>query len=139
MGPGKGGRIALRSGSAQACLNKSGREVCIDTITSLALPGTGSRRMGPLSGPPRGETEAGPNPTDRAKPGVKDPLLIEGRGVPLRVVSTAANVNEGPVLSVVLNSLPIVRPQPAPTPPHPLGLDAAFDNAPARTVLVLEQ
>jgi putative transposase len=95
--------------------------------------------MGPLCGHPRGEKEAGPNPTDRAKPGVKDHLLSDGRGVPLSVVSTAANVNESPLLLLLLTALPIVRPQPERAHPHHLCLDAAFDNAPVRGVLVLEQ
>jgi hypothetical protein len=42
------------------------------------------------------------------------------------VVSTAANVNEGPMLWVVLTSLPLVRPQPERTHPHHLCLDAAL-------------
>jgi putative transposase len=95
--------------------------------------------MGPLYGLPRGEKEAGPNPTDRANPGYKDHLLIDGRGVPLSLVSTAATGNEGPTLSLVLNSLPIVRPQPDHTHPHHLCLAAAFDNAPARQVVLIER
>jgi putative transposase len=95
--------------------------------------------MGPLFGLPRGEKAAGPNPTDRAKPGYKEHLLVDGRGVPLSVVSTAANVNDGPMLSLVLNSLPVVRPQPDRTHPHHLCLDAAFDNVPARTVILVER
>jgi len=88
---------------------------------------------------PLGEKEAGPNPTDRAKPGYKEHLLIDGRGVPLSMVSTAANVNEGPMLWAVLTSLPLVRPQPNHTPHHHLCLDAAFDNASARAVLLIER
>ena len=95
--------------------------------------------MGPLCGLPRGEKEAGPNPTDRAKPGYKEHLLVDGRGVPLSTVSTAANVNDGPMLALVLNSLPIVRPQPTQAQPHHLCLDAAFDNAPAREVVLEER
>lgn len=92
-----------------------------------------------MYGPRRGEKEAGPNPTDRAKPGYKAQLLVDGRGVPLRTVSTPANVNDGPMLSLVLNALPIVRPQPKREHPHHLCLDAAFDNAPVREVLLLER
>jgi putative transposase len=88
---------------------------------------------------PRGEKDAGPNPTDRAKPGYKDHLLVDGRGVPLSVVSTAANVNDGPMLSLVLNSLPIARPQPNRRHPHHLCLDAAFDTAQARAVVLVER
>jgi putative transposase len=95
--------------------------------------------MGLLFALPRGEKDAGPNPTDRAKPGYKEHLLVDGRGVPLSVVSTAAHVNEGPMLWVVLTSLPLVRPQPERTHPHHLCLDAAFDNASVRSVLLVER
>ena len=108
-------------------------------MASTALRGSGKQRMGPLCGLPRGEKEAGPNPTDRAKPGDKEHLLVDGRGVPLSTVSTAANVNDGPMLALVLNSLPIVRPQPTQAQPHHLCLDAAFDNAPAREVVLVER
>jgi hypothetical protein len=108
-------------------------------MANMALPGNGSQRMGRLSERPRGEKEAGPNPTDRAKPGYKEHLLVDGRGVPLSVVSTAANVNDGPMLWVVLTSLPIVRPQPGRTQPHHLCLDAAFDSVAVRSVLLVER
>ena len=108
-------------------------------MANTASTGHGSPPTGPLSGRLRGEKEAGPNPTDRAKPGYKEHLLVDGRGVPLSTVSTAANVNDGPMLSLVLNSLPIVRPQPEREQPHHLCLDAAFDNAPTRKVLLLER
>jgi len=131
--------IALRSGSERESLHSSGPAVSISMMDSTASTGNGSPPTGPLSGRRRGEKEAGPNPTDRAKPGVKDHLLVDGRGVPLSMVSTAANVNEGPILSLVLNALPIVRPQPSREHPHHLCLDAAFDNAPARKVVLVER
>jgi putative transposase len=106
---------------------------------NTASIGLGNPPTGPLSGLRRGEKEAGPNPTDRAKPGYKDHLLVDGRGVPLSTVSTAANVNDGPMLALVLNSLPIVRPQPGREQPQHLCLDAAFDNAPARAVVLVER
>jgi len=43
------------------------------------------------------------------------------------------------MLWAVLPSLPIVRPQPNHTPHHHLCLDAAFDNASARAVLLIER
>ena len=60
--------------------------------------------MGLWSGLRRGEKEAGPNPTDRGKPGYKEHLLVDGRGVPLSTVSTAAHVNDGPLLAHELDS-----------------------------------
>ncbi len=131
--------IGLWSGSEPGSLSRFGRAICISMIANMGLRGSGNRPMGPVYGHPRGEKEAGPNPTDRAQPCDKDHWLIDGRGVPLSVVSTAANVNEGPTLSLVLNSLPIVRPQPDRTHPHHLCLDVAFDNAPARRGVLLER
>jgi putative transposase len=95
--------------------------------------------MGPTFGHPGGEKEAGPNPTDRGKPGYKDHLLVDGRGVPVSMVATAANVNDGPMLAPLLHNPPIVRPQPTRHSPHHLCLDAAFDNAPARQVILQER
>jgi len=105
----------------------------------MAATGPGHPLTGPWCGLRRGEKEAGPNPTDRAKPGYRDHLLVDGRGVPLSTVSTAANVNDGPMLSRVLTSLPLVRPQPVRERPHHLCLDAAVDNAPAREVVLVER
>lgn len=82
-----------------------------------------------------GEKECGPNPTDRAKPGVKDHILSDGRGVPLAVVVSAANVNDGPMLGALLRNHVAVRPKPSLNKPQHLCLDAAFDNAPAREVV----
>jgi len=91
-----------------------------------------------MSGRQRGGKECGPNPTDRAKPGVKDHILCDGRGVPLSVVVTAANVNDAPMLSSLLNNYAVVRPPSASLKPQHLGLDAAYDNAPAHRVLLTE-
>src|SRR4029077_5931214 len=80
-----------------------------------------------------------PNPTDRGKPGSKDPLLVDGRGGPGSMGAPPANVNDGPMLAPLLHNPPIVRPQPTRHSPHHLGLDAAFDNAPARQVILQER
>ncbi len=85
-----------------------------------------------------GGKECGPNPTDRAKAGMKDHVLSDGRGVPLSVVVTAANVNDGPMLQALLADQVVVRPQPTTDEPHHLCLDAAYDNAPAHKVVLCE-
>jgi transposase len=85
-----------------------------------------------------GEKENGPNPTDRGKPGVKDHVLVDGRGVPLSVVVTRANVNEHMALPDLLANHVMVRPQPRRTAPQHLCLDAAFDNQPARQIVCRE-
>ena len=87
---------------------------------------------------PLGEKENGPNPTDRAKPGLKDHVLVDGRGVPLSVVVTPANVNDRVALPVLLANHVMVRPQPRQAAPQHLCLDAALDNAPTRRLVCRE-
>jgi len=42
----------------------------------------------------RGGDHTGPNPTDRAKRGTTDKVAVDGDGVPVACVATAANVND---------------------------------------------
>ena len=130
--------IALPSGREPESLSKSGRAAYISMMSSEALIGNGKRVMGHTSGRLRGGKECGPNPTDRAKPGIKDHLLCDGRGVPLSVVVTAANVNDSPMLPALLNNCVVVRRQASSAQPQHLCLDAAYDNAPAHRVLLIE-
>jgi putative transposase len=85
-----------------------------------------------------GGQDNGPNPTDRAKPGMKDHLLVDGRGVAVSVVVTAANVNDHIALPELLINHAIVRPQPSDATPQHLCLDAAFDNELTRQTLCRE-
>ncbi|WP_327735418.1 transposase [Streptomyces nojiriensis] len=41
----------------------------------------------------KGGTNTGPSPVDRRKTGSKHHLICDGRGTPLKVITTAANVN----------------------------------------------
>ncbi len=49
---------------------------------------------GVMTKAPLGQEQTGPNPTDRAKRGVKRSLLVEGHGVPLGVAVDGANRND---------------------------------------------
>ena len=82
-----------------------------------------------------GEKENGPNPTDRAKPGMKDHLLTDGRGVPLSIVVTGANIRDDKRLAEVIDNLVVVRPRVTSAARQHLALDAIFDNAPSRDVV----
>lgn len=70
----------------------------------------------------------GPNPTDRAKSGVKRHILTDGRGVPLAAEITGANVHDkwmaGPTLDAI-----VVRGPRGPRRPHNLCLDKGYDYA----------
>src|SRR5262245_38576347 len=110
--PGRPSMIALSNGRPPVSLNGSGRAVCISMTSRRGSTGNGKRPMGPTSERRGGGKAAGPNPTDRGKPGYKAHLLVDGRGVPVSMVVTAANVNDSPMLAALLHNPPIVRPQP---------------------------
>lgn len=50
----------------------------------------------------------GANPVDRGKPGSKLHVACEGSGLPLAVVVTAANINDGMLLEALLDDVPAV-------------------------------
>lgn len=66
---------------------------------------------------------------------MKDHVLVDGRGVPLSLVVTPANVNDHLALPELLNNHALVRPRPSRANPQHICLDAAFDNEPTRQTL----
>jgi putative transposase len=76
----------------------------------------------------------GKNPTDRAKNGTKQSVLVERDGGPLGAVIAAANVNDHLLLRATLEAIVVERPEPTAAAPQHLCLDAAYDNAPSREV-----
>ena len=52
---------------------------------------------------------AGPNPTDRGKPGTKRHVLVDANGVPLALLLSAANVHDSRLLEPLLDAVPPVR------------------------------
>jgi len=129
---------ASLNGSAPESFKTFGGAVYTFTIRSTVLTGSGRQAMALMGGRLWGEKECGPNPTDRAKPGMRDHVLSDGRGVPLSVLVTPANVNDGPMLQALLNNQVLVRPMPTSKKPQHLCLDAAFDNAPVYKVVMRE-
>ena len=77
----------------------------------------------------------GPNPTDRAKAGVKRSLLVEANGGPLSVVIAGANVPDFKLLEATLDAIVIERREPTEQAPQHLCLDKGYDKQPAREVL----
>ena len=70
----------------------------------------------------------GPNPTDRAKAGVKRSLLVEGDGGPLAIVVAGANVPDAKLLAKTIEATVLERPEPEPDYPQHLCLDKGYDN-----------
>jgi putative transposase len=73
----------------------------------------------------------GKNPTDRAKPGTQQSVLVEGDGGPLGVVIAGANVPDFQLLDETIRAVVVERPDPEEVEQH-LGLDAGYDNEPTR-------
>ena len=69
---------------------------------------------------------------------MKDHGLGAGRGVPLSVVVTEANLNAPLALPELLNNHAVARPQPRADEPQTICLDAAYENEPTRQTLCRE-
>jgi putative transposase len=76
----------------------------------------------------------GPNPTDRAKPGVKRSLLVEAEGGPLGVAVASANVPDAQLLATTIQAIVVERPEPDRL--QHLCLDKAYDNKTGWSVIV---
>ena len=70
----------------------------------------------------------GPNPTDRAKPGVKQSILVEADGGPLAITIAGANVPDAHLLDATIRAIVLERPEPEPDFPQHLCLDKGYDN-----------
>ena len=82
----------------------------------------GTMRKAPLGG-----AHTGPNPTDRAKGGVKRSLLCEGHGVPIGVAVAGANRHDMKWVAPTLESISVARSKPTPRKPQGLCLDKGYD------------
>jgi hypothetical protein len=81
--------------------------------------------------------QVGANPVDRAKPGSKLHLAVEGGGLPLSLLVTGANTNDSTMFAALLDDLPPVR-----TPaggrrcrPEKVHADKAYDQRRCRGYL----
>ena len=72
-----------------------------------------------------GGDQIGPNPTDRAKQGVKRSLLVEQQGGPLSVVVSGANRHDTKLLDATIEAIVVARPEAL---KQHLCLDKAYDN-----------
>jgi putative transposase len=77
----------------------------------------------------------GPNPTDRAKKGVKRSVLVEADGGPLSVVVSGANVPDFRLLEATLDAIVVERPSPTDEAPQHLCLDKGYANESSRDAL----
>jgi len=79
--------------------------------------------------------KTGPNPTDRAKGGVKRSLLTEGHGVPVGLVVAGANRPDMKLVEETVDSLIVKRPRPTKTRPQGMCMDKGYDYAAVREIV----
>ena len=77
----------------------------------------------------------GPNPTDRAKNGVKRSILVEADGGPLAVVLAGANVRDDKLLEATLEAVVVERPRPTEEASQHLCLDKGYDSKAATKIV----
>jgi transposase len=87
---------------------------------------------GCLTKAPCGGEKAGRSPVDRSKQGLKRSTVVEGRGVPVHLVSAGANRHDAPLLEPTLAGLTKLGPLPKEVTTH---LDRAYDGGPTRALL----
>lgn len=93
------------------------------------------RRWGDGQGAHGGDL-IGPNPTDRAKPGVKRSLHVEGQGGPLGLVIAGANRPDFQLLAQTLDAIVVERPKVTARRPQHLCLDRGYDYTEGWAVVV---
>lgn len=91
---------------------------------------------GAMTKAPLGGEQTGPNPTDRAKSGVKRSLLTEGHGVPLGVAVEGAQRHDMKLVRPTIESLVVQRPEPNEEQPQGMCLDKGYDYQEVRDILV---
>lgn len=77
----------------------------------------------------------GPNPTDRAKSGVKRSLLTDANGIPIGLAIEGANKVDFKLVRQTIRSIPIERPESSPEDPQGMCLDKGYDFDEVRALL----
>ena len=88
-------------------------------------PGVGQLGRIDGQGSKRGD-RTGPNPTDRAKSGVKRHILTDADGIPVSAITTAANVPDMRMVDQALDRIVLRAPR-GPRRPRHLCLDKGYD------------
>jgi len=79
--------------------------------------------------------KTGPNPTDRAKKGVKRSLLTEGFGVPIGLTIDGANRHDCKMTKATIKSIPVKRPKPTKRKKQGMCLDKGYDSGEVRDLV----
>ena len=79
--------------------------------------------------------KTGPNPTDRAKKGVKRSLLTEASGVPIGLAIDGANRHDCKMVEATIESIPVERPKPTKRTTQGMCLDKGYDSGEVRDLV----
>jgi putative transposase len=90
---------------------------------------------GAMTKAPLGGDKTGPNPTDRAKSGVKRSLLTEGHGVPIGLAIEGAQRHDMKLVRPTIESIILDRPEPSQAQPQGMCLDKGYDYQEVRDIL----
>lgn len=90
---------------------------------------------GAMTKAPLGGALTGPNPTDRAKRGVKRSLLTEGHGVPIGLATDGANRHDMKLVRATIESIVVARPAATDEQPQGMCLDKGYDYDDVRATL----
>jgi putative transposase len=81
------------------------------------------------------EKKSGPNPTDRAKSGVKRSVLTEGHGVPIGLALAGANRHDMKMVRSTIENIMVKRPKPTKKKKQNMCLDKGYDYEEVRGLL----
>ncbi len=81
------------------------------------------------------EKKSGPNPTDRAKSGVKRSVLTEGHGVPIGLAVEGANRHDMKMVRDTIESIIVERPKPTKKKKQHMCLDKGYDYDEVRDIV----
>jgi transposase len=90
---------------------------------------------GAMTKAPLGGEETGKNPTDRGKIGTKRSTLTDGKGVPVGLAVSGANVHDKCLVRETIESIPIERPKASPKKPQHLCQDKGYDYPDVRELV----
>jgi len=79
--------------------------------------------------------KTGPNPTDRAKKGVKRSLLTEACGVPIGLAIDGANRHDCRMVEATIESIPVERPKATKQKAQGMCLDKGYDSGEVRDLV----
>ncbi len=120
------------SGSEQVYGVGSGGRAWRNTTSLKGSPGVGSPLTRPWGKPRLVVKQRGRIRRTGGKKGVKRHVLTDGRGVPLSLVVTGANVHDQKGLAPLLAGIVAKRPKPRKYKPQTMCLDKGYDTQPCR-------